>query len=193
MDQSTEIVHYLSPTQVLIALAVGLVIDYIGVGPRAWADRIAWGFYAVAFREGFAGSSFTNATVGKVQEFIDAGLSQTGDAYVRAANANYLVGGLVGIIVIYSLFALMPTKFQRVFGTAATMGFHSPFRRGGGGSMPVGMSNSRLNPWIIGSAVLVGLFCYLPGGLIGTITETGLRVACLWAEWVITFVFGRMG
>jgi len=48
----------------------------------------------------------------------------------------------------------------------------------------------RLNPWIISSAMLIGVFCYLPGGTTGWIAENGLIAATYPVDWCLTWLFG---
>lgn len=150
--------HTMSPTAVAVLLLLALIVDYMSVGPNSIRDRLAFLFALPAIREGFNGSPLDAWTVGAATSAIEELLNATDGAYIAGASVNAVLGAAVGVLAIYTVGCLLPTKASKKLGRFATLTFpQSPLYR----------INTRL--WIC--AILLGLLSDLPGGAVGGITD----------------------
>jgi hypothetical protein len=150
--------HSMSPTAVAILLLLALVVDYMSVGPNSLRDRLAFLLALPAIREGFNGSPLDRWTVDAASGAIEKLLDATGGAYIAGASVNAVLGAAIGILFIYTIGCLLPTKASKRLGRFATLTFpQSPLYR----------LNGRL--WI--AAILLGLMADLPGGTVGDLTR----------------------
>jgi hypothetical protein len=180
--------HAMTPTGVAVTIMLAVLIDMMSVGPNSIRDRVAWVFAVTAIRDGFSGSDIERNTVGKVADALAAGLKQTGDAYIHAADANKIVGAVIGCIWIFTICALVPDSWASRMGPAARMRFgrrHSLTVDDGGAS-----SGPRLNYWLWGSAFLVGISGHLAQGAIGASIDIVLNTIVWPVVWLMTFLFG---
>ncbi|MGJ3228933.1 hypothetical protein ACQEUV_26790 [Micromonospora aurantiaca (nom. illeg.)] len=152
------LVHTMSPTAVAVLLLLALVVDYMSVGPNSIRDRVAFVLAVPAIREGFDGSPLDQWTVQTASSGIEQLLDATGGAYIAGASINAILGALIGLLFIYVIGCMLPTKASKKLGRFATLTFpQSPLYR----------LNTRL--WI--AAILLGLMADLPGGTVGDVTR----------------------
>lgn len=150
--------HAMSPTATALVLLLALVVDWMSVGPNSIRDRIAFLLAVPAIREGFNGSPLDGWTVDLLRNTIQQLLDATKGAYIAGASINLLVGGMVGILWIYTVGCLLPVNFSKKMGRFATLKFpQSPLYR----------LNTKL--WI--AAILLGLLGDLPRGIVGQLTN----------------------
>jgi hypothetical protein len=149
--------HSMSPTATALVLLLALVIDYMSVGPNSIRDRIAFLLAVPAVREGFNGSPLDGWTVDTLRQLIQALLDATKGAYIAGASINLLIGGLVGILWVYTIGCLLPVKFSKKLGRFATLTFPQS-------------ALFRLNGKLWLSAILLGMLADLPRGIIGELT-----------------------
>lgn len=155
--------HAMSPTGVAVVLLLALVVDYMSVGPDSFRDRIAFLLAVPAFRDGFNGSPLDAWTVQRLSDSIGYLLEQTKGAYIAGASSNVLVGASVGVLAIYTIGCLLPTKTSTRLGRFAAINFPKS-------------SIHRLNWKLWLCAFLLGILADLGRGVIGEATE-GLVVA----------------
>lgn len=146
--------HVMSPTGVAVLLLLALVVDWMSLGPNSFRDRIAFLLALPAIRQGFDGSPLDQWTVGALSTLIDGLKSATGGAYIAGAVTSILLGAIVGILAIYTVGALLPTRLSTRLGSFATISFPQS---------ALHKLNVRL--WIC--AILLGLLADLPGGVVG--------------------------
>ncbi|WP_162959244.1 hypothetical protein [Micromonospora tulbaghiae] len=152
------LVHTMSPTAVAVLLLLALVVDYMSVGPNSIRDRVAFVLAVPAIREGFDGSPLDQWTVQTASAGIEQLLGATGGAYIAGASINVILGAGVGLLFLYVIGCMLPTKASKKLGRFATLTFpQSPLYR----------LNTRL--WI--AAILLGLMADLPGGTVGDLTR----------------------
>lgn len=150
--------HHMSPTATAATLLLALVVDWMSFGPNSLRDRLAFFLAVPAIREGFNGSPLDGWTVDFLRTSIRQLLDATGGAYIAGASANLLVGMCVGILWIYTVGCLLPTKASKKFGRFATLTWpQSPLYR--------------LNLPLWFSAILLGMLADLPQGIVGDLTE----------------------
>ncbi|AYF30590.1 hypothetical protein CSH63_24730 [Micromonospora tulbaghiae] len=150
--------HTMSPTAVAVLLLLALVVDYMSVGPNSIRDRVAFVLAVPAIREGFDGSPLDQWTVQTASAGIEQLLGATGGAYIAGASINVILGAGVGLLFLYVIGCMLPTKASKKLGRFATLTFpQSPLYR----------LNTRL--WI--AAILLGLMADLPGGTVGDLTR----------------------
>jgi hypothetical protein len=149
--------HSMSPTATALVLLLALVIDYMSVGPNSIRDRIAFLLAVPAVREGFNGSPLDGWTVDTLRQLIQSLLDATKGAYIAGASINLLIGGLVGILWIYTVGCLLPVKFSKKLGRFATLTFPQS-------------ALFRLNGKLWLAAILLGMLADLPRGIIGELT-----------------------
>jgi hypothetical protein len=176
--------HVLTPAGTVAALAIGLIIDYLSVGPTAWRDRIAWIFYFIGFAETFGGSIAANRIFALLNGSIGPALQWT-QTYVSTAEPSVVAGMLLGGVVILTLGAMAPSSAQKWIGDLAKLGFGNPLR---GGSVKGG--KSRLNYWMIFSACSLGLMHPYIGGLCGQVVHTAIAALSTPVDWAIVSLFG---
>lgn len=162
----------MSPTAVAIVLLLALVVDWMSVGPNSIRDRIAFCLGLPAIFEGFNGGPLDRWTVGVLAAVIDKLKAAAGDAYIAGAVTEKVIAALVGLLFIYTIGVLMPEKWSTKLGPYARLAFSG---RGGGPAGP-GMGGAagqkRLNWRLWTCAVLLGVLCELPGGLVGELLRT---------------------
>ena len=185
----TALPHAMTPTGVAVTILLAILIDAMSVGPDSIRDRIAWLFSVTAIRDGFAGSQVEAWTTGQVAAWIHTGLQKTGDAYIAAADANKIVGALIGCIAIFTAFALVPSRWSTRLGPAARIRFGrhhgtvTTINAAGGGGY-------RLNPWLWTSAILIGVSGHLAQGAIGAAIDTSLNILVWPVVGIVTLIFG---
>jgi hypothetical protein len=150
--------HAMSPTATALVLLLALVVDWMSIGGNSIRDRIAFLLAVPAIREGFNGSPLDGWTVDLLRSTIQQLLDATKGAYIAGASINLLVGGMVGILWIYTVGCLLPVKASKKLGRFATLTFpQSPLYR----------LNGKL--WI--AAILLGMLADLPRGIVGDLTN----------------------
>ncbi|SCF01934.1 hypothetical protein GA0070563_104146 [Micromonospora carbonacea] len=169
--------YAMSPTAVAITLLIALVIDYMSLGPNALRDRAAFMLAVPAIREGFNDSPLDQWTVETLRDFIQSLLDQTGDARIAGASINLVIGALVGILWIYAIGCMLPTKLSKRLGRFATIQFRAS-----------GLYRLNLPLWAV--AVLLGMMSDLPGGFIGDTTRALLDVTTAIVAPFPAFLFG---
>ncbi len=105
--------HVISPTGVAVLLLLALVIDYMSVGPTGFRDRVAFLLGLVAIREGFNGSPLDAWTVDALSNLIDGLLNMAGGAYIAGAAVNVVLSGVIGVLAIYTVGVMLPTKAEK--------------------------------------------------------------------------------
>jgi hypothetical protein len=147
----------MSPTATAMVLLLALVVDWMSVGPNSIRDRLAFLLAVPAIREGFNGSPLDGWTVDTLRQLVQSLLDATKGAYIAGASINLLLGGLVGILWLYTVGCLLPMKASKKLGRFATLTFpQSAMHR----------LNGRL--WI--AAILLGMLADLPRGIVGELT-----------------------
>jgi hypothetical protein len=155
--------YTMSPTGVAVLLLLALVVDYMSIGPTWARDRLAFLMAVPALREGFDGSPADQQTVAAVAKLIQRLLDSTGTARIAGASANFLVGVIVGLVIIYVVGCLLPTKLSKRLGRFATLTFpQSPMYR--------------LNGRLWAAAAVIGMMSDLPGGLVGDAIRVAVDV-----------------
>jgi len=146
--------HAMSPTGVAVLLMLALVVDYLSVGPNSIRDRLAFFLGLAAIREGFNGSPLDNWTVGLLSGVIDQLKHSTGAAYIAGATTSAVIGAGIGVLAIYTVGALLPTKFSKKLGRFATIKFPTS-----------AMHRINYKLWLC--AALLGMLGDLSGGWVG--------------------------
>ncbi len=146
--------HVMSPTGVAVLLLLALVVDYMSVGPNSIRDRLAFLMGLVAIREGFNGSPLDHWTVDAATNGINTLKNMAGGAYIAGAVTQVVLSAAVGILAIYTVGALMPTKFSTRLGSFANITFPTS-------------NMHRINYKLWTFAILLGLLADLPGGAVG--------------------------
>ncbi|MEU8821785.1 hypothetical protein [Actinoplanes sp. NPDC048796] len=158
-EPATKAIEYvISPTGVAVLLLLGLVVDYMSVGPDSLRDRLAFLLAVPAFHDGFDGSPADRWTVQQLSNLIGYLLEQTGGARIAGASINTLVGAGVGILFIYTVGCLLPVKASKKLGRFATLTFPKT-------------SVFRINWRLWACAFLLGVLCDLAQGLVGDLTN----------------------
>lgn len=147
--------HFMTPTTVAVLLLLALVVDYLSVGPDSIRDRLAFFLALPAIHEGFNGSPLDQWTVQAGANLIQKGLDMTGGAYIAAASAAVVLSAAIGIYAIYTVGVLLPTTLSSRLGRFA--GLHW-------GASGIHRLNWQL--WI--AAIILGMLCDLPGGVVGS-------------------------
>lgn len=151
---AAELAHLMTPTTVAVLLLLAVAVDYMSIGPNSLRDRLAFLLALPAIREGFDGSPLDKWTVGALSGLIDQAKRMTGGAYIAGATTSYVLGAAIGLLAVYAIGALLPDKTSRKLG------------RWAGVKLPAG-SLHRLNTKLWALAVVLGMLCDLPGGLVG--------------------------
>lgn len=107
MNTVTHINHYMSPTLTFIVLACGGLLDWFGLGPDSWRDRIAAMCYLAGLREGWNGGAVDGWMVDRCSWVIDRAKG-TGNAYIKDGDTAMIIGGLLAILMIYLVMAWLP-------------------------------------------------------------------------------------
>jgi hypothetical protein len=152
--------HIMSPTATAILLLLALIIDYMSVGANSVRDRLAFLMGVAAIREGFNGSPADQWTVGMASRGIEMLLESPplSGSYIAGASISALVGFAVGILWLYAVGCMLPTKAAKKLGRFATWTFPQS---------PLARLNIKL--WVV--AILLGMLADLPTGFIGGLTE----------------------
>lgn len=153
--------HTMSPTGVAVLFLLGLVVDYMSIGPNSIRDRIAFFMYLAAFRQGFNGSPLDNWTVGFLSGLINQLKGMTGSAYVAGALTSVLIGAGIGVLAIYTVGALMPNKAAKYLGRFASIKFPTS-------------GLHRINYKLLVCAALLGMLGDLAGGTVGHLVTTAI-------------------
>lgn len=156
--------HTMSPTAVAILLLLALIVDYMSVGPNSLRDRLAFVMAIPAIREGFNESPLDRGTVDALGKVIRSLLDSTGGAYIAGASVNAIIGAGIGLLWIYAIGCMLPTKASKRLGRFATLAFPQS-------------GLYRLNGRLWACAVLLGMMSDLPGGAVGDITRSLVDVA----------------
>src|SRR5690348_8491580 len=115
--------HFMSPTGVAVLLMLALVTDYLSVGPNSIRDRLAFLLALPAIREGFNDGPLDNWTVNALSKAIDGLKGAAHGSYIAGAVTSVVLGAGVGILAIYTLGALLPTKANKKLGRFAQITF----------------------------------------------------------------------
>lgn len=150
--------HAMSPTGVCVVLLLALVVDYMSVGADSLRDRLAFLLAVPGFRDGFNGSPLDAWTVQRLSDTIGYLLAQTKGAYIAGASINILLGAAVGILALYTVGCLLPTRASKRLGRWAAISFPKS-------------TIHRLNWKLWLCAFLLGILADLGRGLIGETTE----------------------
>ena len=169
--------YAISPTGVAVLLLLGLVIDYMSVGPDSLRDRLAFILAVPAFHDGFDGSPIDRWTVQQLSQIIGALLEQTGGARMAGASINTLVGAAVGILFIYTVGCLLPVKASKKLGRFATLAFPK-----------TGVFRINWRLWLC--AFLLGILCDLAQGLVGDLTNGAVSMLIGVVEPLPKMLFG---
>jgi len=171
--------HIMSPTAVAITLLLALLIDFSSFGPNSLRDRIAFCLAVPAIREGFDGSPLDQWTVQKLHDLIEALLTSPAVAGSRLAGAsiNVVIGALIGGLYVYALLCMLPAKFSKKLGRAATLNFPTS---------PIYRLNWPL--WCV--AIALGLMADLPGGAIGEVCRASIDMLIAPITALVTYLFG---
>lgn len=169
--------HAMSPTGVAVLLLLALVVDYMSVGPNSIRDRLAFLMGLVAVREGFNGSPLDRWTVDALSGAINSLKNMAGGAYIAGAATQVVLSAGVGILAIWTVGAMMPTKAQARLGRFATIGFRDS-------------AMHRLNYQLWTCAVLLGLLADLPGGAIGGLLSGAIAALTEIFQPLPNFLFG---
>lgn len=153
--------HTMSPTGVAVLLLLALVVDWMSVGPNSIRDRIAFLMGLAAIHEGFSGSPLAHWTVGALSTGIDTLKHMAGTAYIAGAATQAIVGAAVGILAIYTVGALLPTKASGKLGRFATIAFPQS-----------GLHRLNYKLWLC--AALLGMLADLPHGIIGQLLNQAI-------------------
>lgn len=146
--------HVMSPTGVAVLLLLALVVDYMSVGPNSIRDRLAFLMGVAAIREGFNGSPLDAWTVGALSRLIDTLKGMADGAYIAGAVTSVVLGAGVGVLAIYTVGALLPTKASKRLGRFASINFPTS-----------GLHRINYQLWLL--AALLGMLADLPGGMVG--------------------------
>lgn len=169
--------HVMSPTGVAVLLLLALVVDYMSVGPNSIRDRLAFLMGLVAVREGFNGSPLDRWTVDALSSAIDTAKGMAGGAYIAGAVTQVVLSAAVGILAIWTVGALMPTKFSNKIGRFATITFPDS-----------AMHRINYKLWVC--AVLLGLLADLPGGVVGGLLSGAIAALTETLQPLPNFLFG---
>lgn len=169
----------MTPTTVAVLLLLALVVDYLSVGPDSIRDRLAFFLALPAIYEGFNESPLDKWTVGALTNVIQKGLDMTGGAYIAAASAQVVLSAAVGIYAIYTVGVLLPTNLSGKLGRFA--GLHW-------GASGIHRLNWQL--WI--AAIMLGMLCDLPGGVVGTILQWCVVTLAATVSFLPNWLFGAV-
>jgi len=167
----------MSPTGVFVVLMLALLIDYLSVGRDSIRDRVAFLLAVAGFRDGFDGSPLDRWTVQRLSDFIGALLEKTGDAYIAGTNINIAVGAMVGLLGIYGMACLIPSRASKRLGRWVTLSFPTS---------AMGRINWKL--WVV--AFLLGILADLGRGVIGEAVEFFVESMTWIAAPLVILLFG---
>ena len=167
----------MTPTSVAVLLLLALVVDYLSVGPDSIRDRLAFFLALPAIYEGFNGSPLDQWTVGALTNVIQKGLDMTGGAYIAAASATVILSAAIGIYAIYTVGVLLPTNLSGKLGRFAGLRW---------GASGIHRLNWQL--WI--AAIVLGMLCDLPGGVVGDILRWCVSTLASLVAFIPNWLFG---
>lgn len=180
MDEVVTVNHYMSPALTFISVAAAILLDWFGVGPDSWKDRVASLLYLAGIREGWNGGAIDNWLCEKCSWVIDITKS-TGNAHLRDADTAQIIGGLLALLMAYFLLAWFPNWrwIYKTFGKwiSWTSKINLPKSSAG-----------RINVKVILMCVPLGLMSDLIPGWSGRFVCWCLDNICK----VIDFCFGRL-
>lgn len=157
----------LSAAGIFALMLCALLVDYASVGPEWLRDRLAFLMGLTAIRLGWDGSIFDKYTVDTITAWIDEA-KRTGNTQLAAARTEDVFKVLVGLLFLYCLGCLLPTKASAKLGRYALLAFTPASARPGmGGPGGPGGSRYRLNLRLWACAWLLGVLAELSGGLTG--------------------------
>lgn len=168
--------HSMSPTGVAVLLLLALVTDYMSVGPDSLRDRLAFLMGLAAIREGFNGSPLDQWTVGALSNAIDSLKAMASGAYIAGAVTSVLLAAGVGILAIYTVGALLPTKFAGRLGRFAAIQFPTS-------------ALHRINVKLWVCAILLGMLADLPQGLVGSLVTSAVNADVALASTIPALLF----
>ncbi|MFD0819334.1 hypothetical protein ACFQ0D_13680 [Micromonospora zhanjiangensis] len=160
-----------------ILLVLAIVVDYMSVGPNSLRDRLAFIMATPAIREGFNGSPLDRKTVEAAGGLIQHLLNSTNGAYIAGASVNAILGAIIGILWIYVIGCMLPTKASKRLGRFATLTWPQS-------------GLYRLNGKLWAAAVILGLMSDLPRGFIGDLTRGSIDLATSLVAPLPAFLFG---
>lgn len=147
----------MSPTGVAALLIFGFVIDYFAIGPAWLQVRLTFIAAVTGFRQGFDAGPLDTWTVEKATEVIRIALDQAKGSYIAGAIPLTIVGIAVGVLSLYTLGLMLPTKLSKKLGRFVTAAFKE-----------TGIRKVSWPVW--GMALPLALLAELPQGWIGLIT-----------------------
>ncbi len=169
--------HMMSPTGVAVVLLLALVVDYTSIGPDSIRDRIAFLIGLPAIREGFAGGPLDTWTVGLASKGIDALKSAAHGSYIAGAATSVILSAAVGVLAMYTVGALLPSKLSRRLGRFATIRFRSS-----------GLHHLNWHLWTC--AALLGVLANLPQGGVGGTLRGSIDWLDAWVALLPSLLFG---
>lgn len=184
--------HLMTPTAVAIVLMLALVIDWMSFGPNSIRDRLAFLLAVPAVFEGFNDGPLDRWTVGALTSAINTSKTAAEGSYIAGADTQHVIAAMVGLLWIYALGCLMPDKWSSKLGPYARLAFSAGGR---GGAVPVvgvtaAGAKHRLNWRLWICAVLIGVLCELPGGLVGGLMLAFVSVLDTLAAALPSMLFG---
>jgi hypothetical protein len=171
--------HYMSPTGVAVLLMLALVVDWLSVGPNSIRDRLAFLLALPAIREGFNNGPLDNWTVNALAKLIDSLKAAAAGSYIAGAVTSAIIGAGIGVLAIYTLGCLLPTKASKKLGRFATLTFPTS---------PMHRINYKL--WLC--AALLGMLADLPHGLVGELLRAGVDGLDGFVSPLPSFLFGTV-
>lgn len=158
--------HYMSPSAVFIVLMTGFALDWSSFGPDGWRDKIAMLFYTAGIREGFNGGAIDAWCVDMLSKIIDF-TKEGGNTYLSGAVSSKIIGGFVGVTILYAVFCLLPPWkwISKKIGPAGRLNF------------PKG-NPYKINWPIVGVSAVIGLMTDLCGGVVGGVANPALNMLC---------------
>lgn len=153
----TVVDHVMSPTAVAALLIFGFIIDYFAIGPAWLQVRLTFISAVTGFRQGFDGGPLDQWTVEKATGVVQIALDQAKGSYIAGAIPIYIVGIGVGVLSLYTLGLMLPTKMSRRLGRFVTAAWKE-----------TGLRKISWSVW--GLALPLALLAELPQGWMGMIT-----------------------
>jgi hypothetical protein len=177
-DTITTINHYMSPTLTFIVLACGGLLDWFGVGPDSWRDRVAAMCYLAGLREGWNGGALDSWLVARCSWAIDVA-KDTGNAYIKDGDTALILGGLLALLTVYLVCAWLPNWKWVISWAGKLLG---PVAKVQLPKSPAG----RINFKMLGMVVPIALMADLIPGRMGTFISWGMDNDCK----LLDFCFG---
>jgi hypothetical protein len=173
--------HLLSPLGVLATLLLALIVDVMRVGPEWFRDRLAFVLGLAAIREGFQGTALEVWTVDWVVKAIHGGMHIGHSLYIAEADADMVVGVLVGGVALYCTGVLLPVRAAKRVGGFARLSFSKGAAAAGAGKGKAAPGDAgtgqkwKLNSKLWTCAWILGLMADLPQGGVGTTLRSAIE------------------